>query len=122
MIVLKDQGNIINESCKGDIKILIKVENETKFERRGLDLIFHHHISLKNSLCGFSFELKHLNGKVYTINNNSGNIIPPDFEKIIPNMGLMREGCIGSLIIHFHVTFPETLSLNIIEKLSSILE
>ena len=122
IIILKDQGNIINEFCKGDIKIIINIENETKFERRGLDLLFHHKISLKNSLCGFSFEFKHLNGKVYTINNNSGNIIPPDFEKIIPNMGLTREEYTGSLIIHFHVIFPETLSLKTIETLSNILE
>ena len=121
VIVLREQGNVVNDSCKGDIKIFINIENETKFERRGLDLIFHHNISLKESLCGFSFEFKYLNGKVYTINNNSGNIIPPDFEKIIPKMGLTREDHIGSLIIHFHIKFPESLTVEQIKELSTIL-
>jgi len=67
-------------------------------------------ISLKESLCGFSFDLKYINGKVYTINNGSGNIIPPEYQKIIPNMGLTRENHTGNMLIHFHVIFPETLA------------
>jgi DnaJ-class molecular chaperone len=121
MIILKDQGNVVNESCKGDVKIFVKVDNHNKFERKGLDLIYIHKISLKEALCGFSFDLKHLNGKSYTINNKSGNIIPPNYNKVITNMGLMREGHQGSLIVHFQVDFPETLTPEQLEGLSKIL-
>ena len=121
IIMLKDKGNIINDELKGDIKIFIKIENNTQFERRGLDLIIHKNISLKDSLCGFSFELKYINGKVYTINNNSNNIIPPEYIKVIPNMGLTRDGHIGNLLIHFHIDFPEKLSEEQIKTLKEIL-
>ena len=99
----------------------IKIENNTQFERRGLDLIINRTISLKDALCGFSFELKYINGKVYTINNNSNNIIPPEYIKVIPNMGLTRDGHIGNLLIHFHVDFPEKLSEEQIKILKEIL-
>jgi DnaJ family protein A protein 2 len=121
IILLKDQGNIMNDTCKGDVKIFVNINNDSCFNRRGLDLIMEKEISLKESLCGFSFDIKYLNGKIYTINNLTGNIIPPEYQKIIPNMGLTREGHTGNLIIHFHTKFPETLSKEQIDTLNKIL-
>lgn len=121
IIVLRDKGNIINENQKGDVKIFIKVSNDTNFKRAGLDLILEKKITLKEALCGFSFEIKYLNGKSYTLNNNKGNIIPPEYRKIYPNMGLTRENHKGNMIIHFHVDFPETLSSEQIDQLSKAL-
>jgi DnaJ family protein A protein 2 len=121
IIVLRDKGNIINDTSKGDVKVFIKVTNETQFKRSGLDLILEKNITLKEALCGFSFEIKYLNGKSYTLNNNKGNIIPPEYKKMYPNMGLTRENHKGNMIIHFHVDFPETLNSEQIEKLSEIL-
>ena len=102
-------------------KIFVKVQPHPRFERKGLDLIYNHTISLKEALCGFTFELKHLNGKSYTINNKSGNIIPPHYEKVIPNMGLLREGHCGSLNVHFNVEFPQTLNQEQLDGLVKIL-
>ena len=121
IIMLENQGNVVNDTCKGDIKIFIKIENDTEFQRRGLDLIIYKKISLKESLCGFSFELKYINNKHYTINNSSGNIIPPEYQKIIPNMGLTRDNHVGNLIIIFQVEFPFILTTNQIEALRNIL-
>ena len=121
LIVLRNKGNILNDHCIGDVKLFVKVINNSEIKRSGLDLIIEKRISLKDALCGFSFEIKHLNGKSYTLNNNPGNIIPPEYKKIIPNMGLSREAHKGNLIISFHVEFPEKLSNEQIEKLSVIL-
>jgi len=110
VLVLKEQGNKVNDTCKGDVNVFINIANDTCFTRRGLDLIMKKEISLKESLCGFSFEIKYVNGKSYTINNAAGNIIPPEYLKVIPGMGLTREQHTGNLIIHFHVKFPETLT------------
>jgi DnaJ-class molecular chaperone len=120
MILLKDKGNIVNENCKGDIKIFVKIENDSIFKRVGLDLILEKKITLKESLCGFSFELTYINGKSYTLNNNAGNIIPHGFQKIIPNMGLERDQHKGNMVIVFNVQFPEKLSEPIITALKSI--
>jgi DnaJ-class molecular chaperone len=121
IIILREKGNILNEDIKGDIKIFIKIENTSQFERKGIDLIMNKSISLKDALCGFSFELKYINGKVYTLNNNSGSIIPSGYIKTIPNMGLTREGHTGNLLIHFQVEFPEKLTDEQIKSLKEIL-
>jgi len=120
IIVLRDKGNIAREDCKGDIKIFIKIDNETEFKRSGLDLVLEKTITVKEALCGFSFELKYVTGKIYTITNHSGNIINNGYRKIIPNMGFTREQHTGHLIIIFTVKFPEKLSEEIMEQLKKI--
>lgn len=120
IIVLKDKGNIVNDDNKGDIKIFIKIDNNTEFKRSGLDLIFEKTITVKEALCGFSFELKYITGKVYTITNNSGNIISHGYKKIIPNMGFTRDDHTGNLLIAFDVKFPEKLSEDIISALKVV--
>ena len=120
LIVLKDKGHIVNENCKGDVKIIVKIENNTDFQRQGLDLILQKTITIKEALCGFSFELKYITGKTYTINNNAGNIIPNGYKKVIPNMGFSRDEHAGNLIILFDVKFPEKLSQDAINALKNI--
>ena len=121
IIILKDKGNVLNETCKGDVKIFIKIINNTEIKRHGLDLIYEKNISLKDALCGFTFEIKFINGKIYTLNNTSGNIISPEYKKVIPNMGLTRDSYTGNLIIIFHVEFPEKLTNEQIKKINEIL-
>jgi DnaJ-class molecular chaperone len=120
LILLKDKGNVLNETCKGDIKIFVKIENDSMFKRVGLDLVLEKSINLKDALCGFSFEITYINGKSYTLNNNAGNIIPHGFQKIIPNMGLERDQHKGNMIIEFNVQFPEKLSESVIASLKKI--
>jgi hypothetical protein len=121
MIILRDKGNIISEYCKGDIKISILIQNNTAFKRSGLDLILEKSISLKDALCGFSFELKYINGKSYTLNNNKGSIVPSEYKKVYPKMGLKRGEHVGNMVIIFHVDFPEKLTNEQINKLIEIL-
>ena len=120
LIVLQEKGNSAREDCKGDIKVFVKIENNSEFKRSGLDLIYEKKITVKEALCGFSFELKYITGKVYTINNNSGNIISNGYKKMIPNMGFTRDSHIGNLIIIFTVNFPDKLTNETIEKLKTI--
>jgi DnaJ-class molecular chaperone len=121
MIVLRDKGNIISENCKGDVKVNILVQNNTAFKRSGLDLILDKKITLKDALCGFTFNLDYINGKNYTLNNNKGSIVPPEYKKMYPGMGLKRGEHKGNMIIQFHVEFPGKLSIEQIDKLSEIL-
>ena len=121
MIILRDSGNVLNENVKGDIKIFVKIKNETPFKRVGLDLILNKTISLKDSLCGFTFDLDYINGKSYTLNNNKGNIIPSGYKKIYQGMGLTRGYHKGNMIIQFNVIFPDKLTEEQILKLTEIL-
>jgi DnaJ-class molecular chaperone len=121
IIIERDRGNVINETSKGDVKIVIKIDNKTAFKRMGLDLILEKNISLKDALCGFSFEINYIGGKSYTLNNGKGNIIPPEYKKIYPGMGLTRGEHKGNMIIHFHLEFPEKLTEEQIAKLQLVL-
>jgi DnaJ family protein A protein 2 len=110
----------VSETNKGDIKIFIRIENTTEFKRRGLDLILDKTITVKEALCGFSFELKYITGKIYTITNNSGNIISHGYQKIIPNMGFTRDNHTGNLLIMFDVKFPDKLPEETLASLKAI--
>lgn len=121
IIILRDKGNAINDVIKGDIKIFIKIEPNNMYQRHGLDLIVNQKISLKDALCGFSFEHKHINGKTYTLNNNTGSIIQPGYRKVIANMGLTRDDHIGNLVLIFNIEFPPVLSPQQIKVLSETL-
>ena len=119
MIIIRDKGHIINDSLKGDIKIFIKVNNDTEFIRDGIDLILNKTISLKDSLCGFKFNINHINGKEFTIKNNK--IIEPNSITTIPNLGFLRDNKKGVLKIIFKVEFPKNISSENINQLKKIL-
>ena len=40
IITIKDKGNILANNINGDVKVFIKVINNTPFTRNGLDLIY----------------------------------------------------------------------------------
>ena len=81
--------NIIN-NIYGDVKIKFLLENNDIFSRKGLDIVYTKTITFKESVCGFSFILKHINGKSYTINNNTGVIINPNYNTSIPKLGFKK--------------------------------
>jgi DnaJ-class molecular chaperone len=122
IIVIQGRGNIINSNNIGDIKIVITVENNTLFTRQGLDLIYKKTITLKEALCGFKFEIIHLNGKMLNFDNTKNiTIVKPGFKKMIGGLGLNRENNTGNLILEFNVEFPDNLTEEQIVGLSNIL-
>ena len=121
IIILRDIGNILSETNRGDIKIGIKIINNTQLMREGLNLIYNKTLSFKESLCGFTFDLPHLDSKLFKINNNNGVVIQNGYRKVIPGLGMIRDEHKGNLIIHFSVVYPENLTEEQIEKLNQIL-
>jgi DnaJ-class molecular chaperone len=122
IIILRDMGNSINQTIKGDIKICINITNGTLFQRRGLDLVYKKAITLKEALCGFEFEMKHMNGKSMNFKNLANpTIIKPGFKKVIPDFGMKREAHVGNLIIDFDVTFPDELTIDKVKAIAEIL-
>ena len=90
--IVRDKGHVINDTLKGDVKVFIKInDGNSELKRQGLNLLCEKKISLKEALCGFLFEIKHLNGKTYNIKHDKGNIIPPNFIKQINGLGMERK-------------------------------
>lgn len=120
VVVLREKGNVINENNKGDVKVVVQIENTTPFRRHGLDLVYPKTISLREALCGFTFTIVHLSGKQMAFNNSVNNtIIKPNSKKVIPNMGMVRNGNTGNLIIDFDIQFPDTLTPEQVEALAT---
>jgi DnaJ-class molecular chaperone len=121
IIILREKGNMLNETNKGDIKIFIKIQNDTEFVRNGLDLILNKSISLKEALCGFTLDMNYVDGRVFKINNNGGNVISNNSNKVLNGFGMKREEHVGNLIINFNIVFPEKISEEQIQILQNVL-
>jgi len=121
-IVLSDKGHCINGQVRGEVRIQVQLINNSEFKRQGTDLIFSKKISLKEALCGFVFEINHLNGKRLALNNlNNPTVIKPNFKKMVQGMGMTRENSTGNLIIEFEIEFPDSFTSEQIEGLNNIL-
>jgi DnaJ-class molecular chaperone len=122
IIIMRDCGNTVNANLKGDVKWIVKIQPSSVFERYGMDLIHKKTITLKESLTGFSFDLLHVNGKTLCLNNHTNRtIVKPGFKKHIPNLGMMRDGKTGNLIIEFTIQFPDSLTEDQMAKLADVL-
>tara|TARA_B100001093_G_scaffold480449_1_gene510333 strand:- start:263 stop:1144 length:882 start_codon:yes stop_codon:yes gene_type:complete len=121
IITLEGKGNRLNNFNKGDIEIKIRINNNTDFERKGLDIIYKKSITLKQALCGFFFDLIHINGKSYTITNSIGNIIHDNYKKELSGLGFQRNTSKGNLYIIFNIIYPNNLAIDQIKKLENIL-
>lgn len=120
IISIPEKGNVIN-NVKGDIKIQIILKHHEVFERKGLNLIYKHNISFKESIIGFDFVLNHLDETSFRVKSSRGNIIQNLEEKTIKGKGFTREGSTGDLVIVFKVATPKTLSEEQILALESVL-
>lgn len=109
IITIREKGNI-QDSVAGDIKVKIVLERHSEYTRRGIDLILHKTITFKESICGFEFNIQHINGKSIKFTSSRGNVIQNGDEKTIKKLGFNRNDLIGNLILSFHVKQPETLS------------
>lgn len=119
-LLLRGKGNVLSETNKGDIRVIIKVNNTSELKRDGLNLVYIKKLTLKESLCGFIFTINHINGKEYKINNQN-TVISPNYRKVVKNIGFKRGNHYGDLYIIFNVEFPKSLTPEQIEKLKDIL-
>lgn len=122
IIVLREKGNMINQHQKGDVKVFVNIGDHEYFTRHGLDLLYTKTITLKESLCGFAFEIQHLNKRTITFNNTKSNMIMPHgYRKVVNNLGFQKGTHLGNLIIEFEVEFPESLTEEQIKNIKDIL-
>jgi DnaJ-class molecular chaperone len=122
VIVLPDVGNMIADMA-GDLKIMVQIVPHAVFQRDGLNLVYTKTVSLKEALCGFSFDIPLLNQRILTIKNVVPpiRIVYPGMEQVCPGYGLSRGGQTGSLIIRFQITFPVELEDTVRQQLGDLL-
>ena len=121
IITIENKGNYLTENNIGKLILTINLKNHEIYNREGLDLIYKKEITLKDALCGFSFNLQHLDDNNYIIKNEKGNIINNNYKKVIKHKGFERDNIYGNLIIEFNVVFPSNLNFDQIDQLLKIL-
>lgn len=105
------------------IHVTVNIKQHELFKRNDMDLIIEKEISLKESLCGLEFTIKHLNNKTFHLQHKDGTIIKDGVSKTIQKLGMMNKNrdVVGNLVIIFKVAHSDKLSKEQIEKLSEIL-
>jgi len=121
VIILSNRGNETSDGMRGDVKVTFTVEEHPLFKRNGQDIIIEKKITLKDALCGFVFDIEHVNGKKFSFNSSAGNIIRDGLIKTIPRLGLQRGNEVGNLNVVFRVTYPDKLSEEQIKILGNTL-
>jgi DnaJ-class molecular chaperone len=118
-IRIPGKGNVISGGRRGALTIEINVAEHPVFRREGdSDLLVDHRVTLKEALCGFTFELAHLNGRNYKFNCKPGSVTSMDDTKVMPGIGYSNN---GDLKIRFTVDLPKSLTQEQIDALSAIL-
>ena len=120
IIVISKKGNV-KDGVSSNIKVKIILEKHREYNRRGIDLVLDKSISFKESLCGFEFNLEHINGKSIKFTSSRGNVIQNWDEKVIDNLGFQRGEQMGNLILSFNVVQSETLNEEQLKTIESIL-
>ena len=121
VVLLTNCGNEASNHTRGDVKVTFRVAEHPTFKRSGLDIHTEKTISLKEALCGFVFNIEHINGKKFVFNSSPGNVIRDGLIKTIPKLGIRRGEDVGNLSIVFHVAYPDKLSEEQVKKLLEIL-
>ena len=108
----------------GDVIIQVVEQPHELFKRKGADILFEKEISLVEALCGLSFNIKHLDGRIIKVTNEPGEVIKSDEIKTIQGQGMpyhKQSYKFGNMFIVFKIKFPETLQAKQLELISQAL-
>lgn len=120
ILTFANKGNVSSQHY-GNLKVVVVIHPHSFFTRKGLDLIYIQHISLRQALCGLSCSILHISGHKLNLSNQSGEVITPNFIQTIQGYGLEREDHKGNLIIQFIIDFPTHLTHEVVHTLNTLL-
>lgn len=99
------EGDSADGTTRGDVVVKVNQRKHRVFTRKGRDISCTMLVTLKQSLLGFSKEVKHLDGRKVQV--SSREITKPGAVLVVENEGIPRGH--GKLEIHIDVVFPESL-------------
>ncbi|KAL7464685.1 hypothetical protein ACHAXS_005027 [Conticribra weissflogii] len=133
-ISFRNMADEVPKMEAGDVNFIIQEKDHDLFKRKGADLLAVKEVSLNQALCGFSWKITHLDGRVLVIKSRPGEVIKPEmntkdampFVKVLPDEGMPSKGnpfVRGNLYVMFRVKFPEDneLPANVIQQLKKLL-
>jgi DnaJ family protein A protein 2 len=120
--IFRGKGDFVNakDVLPGDVVITTVQKPCSSFTRKGQDLYADIHISLKESLSGFSSSLKHLDGRMIEISVPKGKVTTPGTVVRVTGEGIPANK--GTLFVTVKVKFPSQFSDSSIEMLDILPE
>ena len=109
-ITFRGEGDQQPDVETGDVIIVLQQKAHDLFQRTGNDLFLPLTISLTEALCGFVYNLKHLDGRHIILRSKPGEVLTPGSVKGIKGEGMpiyRNPFEKGNLYIKFNVEFPE---------------
>ena len=119
IVRVPEQGHVV-DGRKGDVKVFVKIRNNTPFRREGLDLIYKCTLPLRDAIAGPSLDLHHLDGRTLRM-KGAGGVISPGSKRVLRGLGMRRDGKKGNMIIEYDVRFPERLTPEQIAGIQALL-
>jgi len=133
-ITFRGMSDEVPKMEPGDINFIVQEKDHDLFKRKGADLLAVKEVSLNQALCGFTWKIKHLDGRSLVIKSRPGEVIKPEmntkealpFVKVLSDEGMPSKGnpfVRGNLYIMFRVKFPEDGELpeNVLKELKKLL-
>lgn len=108
-LFLYEVFEFFNIDSKDNIKKYNIYENDHYIKNEN-DIILYKTITLKEALCGYSFIIPHLSGKIYEIVSKKNIIVSPTHKTTLASSGFNRNNKLGNLIIHYNILFPNKLN------------
>lgn len=117
----------------GDVHFVVQEKDHHLFKRKGADLLLSQDISVNQALTGFSYKIKHLDGREMIIKSKPGEVIQCEVEaggKKLPymtkvaNEGMPSKGnpfVKGDLYVMFSVKFPKKIDPKVALQISKLL-
>jgi len=113
-ITFSGEGDQMPGIIPGDIVLSINEKEHPIFKRSGDDLIMNKELTLCEALCGFEFQLIHLDKRIIHIHSLPNRVIEPNDTMCVEGEGMpyWRDPFTkGRLVITFSVKFPASLEI-----------
>merc|ERR1711937_966271 len=111
----RDKGNMQPGFTTGDVCVVLQQEKHPFFKRKGADLLIQKEMSLVDALCGFNFEIEHLDGRKIVVESKPGEVIRDESVMVLTGEGFPVKGDAGAngdLFVEFTLEFPKNGSLS----------
>ena len=120
-LVVPYAGNKRPDTIPSDVVFVIREREHPSFARdEKNNLIYKVNISLREALTGCNIQIPLLCGE--SLNLSTDDVVSHGTCKRIPGKGMPRRGeCPGDLLVHFSVAFPEELTEQQKDAISTIL-
>jgi len=134
-IVFRNMADEVPNQEAGDVNFVVQEKEHHLFKRKGADLLVTKELSLNQALCGFSWKIKHLDGREIAIKTRPGEIIhsevmDQDSGRMLPYIRKVKDEGMpshgnpfvkGDLYVAFQIAFPDSLAPDVVDVLRKIL-